>query len=1045
MRTSWIGRMLKIRWWLGSAVVLSLILLSPSATLAGDTLAESSVPNSDFELVPITGNLPPSWNYDSAGLQTGLSLSFTERFSGRNSMRLVKSTPQTQTTSLPLVVESAKLEITRGEVYEATVKLKIESISGNSELRIRWYDQNQQPLNKQAIYTIPTSSILNKWLDIKVKGTAPFNAYYATILVYTPGTSAMTAYVDDSQFFKIGDYTDLINGGFEEYTGTNIEVWSLYKNTLPPGTSYAPYTADKPAGGGTASLKLVDNSTASNGEIGLLSNVVKVSTGSIYEVTAKVKRISGTQTVYLKFYSDLEGTTEIGGIFSYGISYAPNWTSFTFQGTAPTGAKSARVLLLSHAAGTSEVLYDDVSLFIKGLDVKHTHGSPINLGDAALSLTIQGGAISRANNEVYFVLNGDPGRFYAVNASTGAVNFSQEVPGTTQTWAVVVEPNSNKVYFSSTNDGKLWRYDPNSMPKKIDWVGTNPAPNSTFTWDLDADANGKLIGSTYSEPNDGRIYEFNTNASTNPFSDFNNKDIMFSGQDYVRGAAVTNSYVYAGIGATKHLMRMDRATEVTQEIPLPSNSQNEPIQGQPGFVHNIWVYNGKLFVLHGTSLIIMNENPPGTNYTTALQIGPINSKISPPSPYNSNLIYYHNKIDNKIWSYNTATNATAVVSSDRLPNTEMRAAEWINVGGTYKLAMLFSDTDYRLFDPSVSPGPITTLDLNISEGPITIQSLALGPDNKLYLGGFIDSLSVFDIISQAYQLQKYIPESPNQIEETGFLNGKTYFGAYSGARIYRYDPSQPYSYGETATNNPGLIKSIQGQDRPYAFASGDNKLFIGTIPKYGAVGGALITFTETPGTSGSWSQPHTDFVSGSNQSISALAYRSNLLYGGTTISGGLNSTPTATSAKLFKWNTALDQLSLEKELEIDDFTPTLIGHLTFDAAGNLWGAAHGKRDNGIETFAIFEMNPVDFSVISYKLVYDQSPGGSKWRGFYLYFGSDGLLYTTIGRYLTVFKPSDLSQYTKVVDKNVQLMALAPNGDIYYTTGGRKLFKLPMNP
>lgn len=1047
MRISMVGRSMLQNWWLfGAFVLLSLVVLNPSTARAGDTLVEFTVPNNEFEIVPPTGSTPPNWSYYSAGLQSGLSLSDTVKFSGLRSMRFVKTPPPPPpATPSSLGAESEKLDVAPGNVYEATVKLKIENFSGSPELWIRWYDSNQQLLSKQAVYTLPANTTLNKWLDIKVKGTAPFDAEFATIFVYAPPTSAMTANVDEAQFYKLGDYTDLINGGFEEYTGTNIPVWSLSTNSLRQGTSYIPYTADKPVGGGTASLKMTDNSTASDGEIGLLSNAVIVQEGNIYEAKAKVKRLSGTQTMYIKFYSDIAGTIEIGS-YSYGITNAPNWSSFSFQGTAPQYAIRARVLLHSSTTGTSEVLYDDVSFFIKGLDVPHTHGSPISLGKAALSLSIQGGAISSANNEVYFVINGDPGTFYAVNATTGAVNFSQEVPGTTQTWAVVVDSN-NKVYFSSVNDGKLWKYDPVSLVKKIELVGTNPAPNSKFTFDLDADANGKLIGSTYSDLDDGRIFEFNTNVSANPYSPLNNGGVMLPGQDYVRGAAVTANYVYAGIGAKRHLIRMNRANQVKEEIPLPLDPNGNMIQGTNGFVHNIWAYNGKLFVLTGTWLIIMNENPPGTSYTTALQIGPINAKISPPSPYNSNLIYYHNKIDNKLWTYNTSTSATALASPVAiLPNEDLRAVEWINVGGVNKLALLYSDATYKLYDPTSTNSPLSVVNLNIPEGGITIQSLAKGPDNKLYLGGFIDSMSVFDEVTQTYQVQKSNPESPHQIEEIGFLNGKAFFGTYGGARIYRYDASQPYQYGETSANNPGRIKSIQGQDRPYAFASGDNKLFIGTIPGYGKLGGALITFKDTP-TPGSWTESHNDFVplqnQVQNQSISTLAYKNNVLYGGTSIEGGLGVTPTATSAKLFKWDTVQDIRISESELIITGFTPQLIGHLTFDAAGNLWGGAYGVTATGT-AFAIFKMNPSNYSVDSYKLIYENLPRGSGWRGFYLYFGNDGLLYTTIGRYLTVFDPADLTQYTKVVDKTVHLMVVGMNGELYYTTGGTKLYKLPVS-
>ncbi|UKS28716.1 hypothetical protein LOZ80_07260 [Paenibacillus sp. HWE-109] len=1041
------------KWWLCSILaLLGLIFVADTTARAGDMISEITVPNAQFELLPESGTLPPNWSYYTGGApQTGLSLSTTEKFNGSRSLRFVKTLPSPLPTPPaappPLGAESAQLAVEPGDTYEASIKLKIQSYSGTPALWIRWYDASHQLLGKQAVYHLPINTTLNQWLDIKVKGMAPYNAKFATIFVYVPTTSEMTANVDEVQFFRIGDYNLLINPGFEDGTVTDIPKWSV-SGVLQAYTSFERITSDKPVGGETASLRITDST--STGSIDFLSDPIFVVTGTEFDVKANVKLKSGTQKLELKFYSNSAGTSEVipppPGTFFKSIANVPTdpnspnattWTPVSFQGKAPPSAIRARVVISSSPADTSEALYDNISLYPVGLDVPHTHSSPINLGNVAQSLSTQGGAISRTNNEIYFVTNGNPGTFYAVNATTGAINYSEVVYGTTNTWAVAVASN-NQVYFSSTNDGKLWRYDP--VNHKIEWIGTNPAPNSKFTWDLDADANGKLIGSTYSDPNDGRIFEFNTSTNTFSSSLVTDGFVMKPGQDYVRGAAVTNDYVYAGIGANRYLIKMNRTTQVKTQIPLPVS-----FQGTEGFVHNIWVYNGKLYVLTGTTIVVMAESSPHTEYT---QIGYTDSKISPPSPYNADLLYYRNVTTSTLWVYNASTKDRSQVLTTggapiHLPLEEMRAVEWISIGGVNKLAMLFADTSYLLFDPATAS--LSTVSLNIPKNGINIQSLAREQgSSNIFIGGFIDSMSMFNE-STPNSINAYSnPNSPHQIEEMGFLNGKTYLGVYGGAKIYRYNPSVAYHYGETPSDNPGLVYTVpttEEQDRPYAFASGDNKLFIGTVPSYGKLGGSLTVYNESTAT---WTTKRNVVA---NQSITSLAYKNGILYGGSSIEGGLGINPTATAAKLFKWDIVGGNINSipTSDLNIPNFTPTLIGHFTFDANNNLWGAAYGTKAAGGTTFVIFQLNPSDFSVMKSYFIYDNSSPGNAWRGFYLYFGSDGLLYTTVGRYLTVFDPNDLSRNTKVVNRNVQLMILGANGDIYYTTGGPELYTLPKSP
>lgn len=301
-------------------------------------------------------------------------------------------------------------------------------------------------------------------------------------------------------------------------------------------------------------------------------------------------------------------------------------------------------------------------------------------------------------------------------------------------------------------------------------------------------------------------------------------------------------------------------------------------------IADIWSYNGKLFVRSGaTTLFILDEESE-----EVLQSLPwpsptrFDSMISPPSPLDRDLVYFRNVVNSELVTYNTATNEIIPLEGVVLPNSTVRAYDWVTLQTGHKagktlLAMVTEKLEYVLFDPEDQA--VETIMPEIEAEGIDIQSLEMGPDGKLYMGGFHTALSIFDPKSNAYELQERVFP---QIEGIGFLNDKIYFGTYGGAVIYKYDPSQPYKKDV----NPSLAFNIEdGQSRPFAFATGEDQLFIGTIADYGLVKGALTMYDEPTDT---WTTIP-DIVE--NQSVMSVAYKDGLVYGGTTIHGGGGSTP----------------------------------------------------------------------------------------------------------------------------------------------------------
>src|SRR5690606_985236 len=134
-----------------------------------------------------------------------------------------------------------------------------------------------------------------------------------------------------------------------------------------------------------------------------------------------------------------------------------------------------------------------------------------------------------------------------------------------------------------------------------------------------------------------------------------------------------------------------------------------------------------------------------------------------------------------------------------------------------------------------------------------------------------------------------------------FYNDQLYLGTYPKANLTIFDTSRPGGEG-----NPRTLFSLhdEEQDRPFGMLAVPEikKIFMGTVPGYGILGGALAVIdpdTSTP-------EVHRNLIK--NHGIVTFAYRNGILYGGTTIYGGLGIEPVEKEAKLFLWDTHKGEL-----------------------------------------------------------------------------------------------------------------------------------------
>ena len=642
--------------------------------------------------------------------------------------------------------------------------------------------------------------------------------------------------------------------------------------------------------------------------------------------------------------------------------------------------------------------------------LEREYSAPVDLGEMVYVNLGQSAAIQKnaaGENEVYFISNGSPGTFFALDAESGKLKYKEVIPNTVATWAMAIGSDQN-VYFASTEDGNLYRYLP--LERKVELIGHNETDN--WTWDLAA-IGDKLYGGTFNNSTDGKVYEYDIAKGT-----FRNYGAVDAGRNYVRGVGVDERYIYAGLGTdVSKLVKIDRMTGEKAEIAIPGYTG---IAG--GSIQGITIRHRKMFVAVTASKMIVRDMDTGeidgeihcSNY------------ISEPAPWNGNVVYF--KHVTEFFQYDMNTKETTKIELPvQLPDTaRVKAMAWIGLtsgpkAGVTVLALVTQHAEYILIDPR--DGWVSSIALEIEAQPVGIQALKCGPDGRLYMGGYQRGMSIYNPVAK--QIEVNLPTFA-QPEGIGFLDGYVYYGTYVGAVMYRYDPAKPPSHNE----NPKRVFTIEHQDRPFAITSGDGKLFAGTVPDYGMLGGALAVYDAA---TDMWKQyNHEALVR--NQSIMSLAYKDGLLYGSTTVWGGLGIAPSEKEAKIFIWDVAQErkvgELSLDG-LNIDQ-TPRMIS-IAFGPDGLLWGVVEGT---------IFAIDVTTKQIVKQRMIRPSLYNMSKWLPYELEWGPDGLLYTTLARKLFAIDPGTL-QYQVVYDDIVTLMAIGADGSIYFSANEQrsKLFRI----
>ncbi|OAS15785.1 hypothetical protein [Paenibacillus oryzisoli] len=959
-----------------------------------------SLPNSSFEE---EGASIPNWNtHPTFGTSTA-TVSNVRAYTGSKSMKMVDAS---SSSSLARVSDKISISPTEQIAYTASAYAYIEQ--GSVEVYLVFYNGTTETRVPPASVT-PT---VDQWNKRTITAEAPAGATEVAVMIYSGLASITTAYIDDISIGKT-----VKNPGFEtaDLTGN----WTV--------SGAASSTTAK--NGGAYSLKLDDASSlaASYAE----SSNVPVTSNARVSAAAKVYIASGNTEVSMHLlFKNATGTVikEVENTFS---GTTLQWIPLTISATTPnvTGAKTVSVYFTTKTTAVTVAYVDDVTL-----------DTPIeyNLGTQIVNNPLDGAVFGKDASSSYDLMyvgsSGYPSKFVVYDARTGELLDDHDLDQIEAVWGMTVASDQS-VYLGTANKRALYRYVPGTVSVNggVKTITGSSLQKTTLDaglnviWDVTAGSSGNVYGGTAT---DGKAFLYNPTSGATVL---NGNQAIVSGLAHVRSIAYgSDTEVFMGMGPTSNatIIRFNPTTG-TQSTISPSGYGSTYVLGLD------YIPNGsdsKLFAkLSSEPLIVINPTTGGVDAS----LGNVDSiGVSSKHPTDDK-VYYTKGTHLYVYDISAKTQTD-------LGDVGGKAAGYTFVteaGNTYLYAALSSG---KILKYKLGATPIidTSISFTIPDSPTKIRSLVKGPGDRIYTSGYLrGGLSVYQPDTGKLTRNR----GAGQAENMTTIGNNLYLGIYPGAWIKKYDTNSSWN----DTTNPSLLfQDIAGspnyQDRPFGMLAdpASNRLYVGSVASSGKLSGSFTVYDLTTSTRVTTVPDIVD-----DQSIIALAYKNNKVYGGSSVYGGIGSTanPSVTEGKVFTWQT-----TSSNSLPVPQFVPVagrkVISDLIVGPDGNIWGIAEGNSStdpsrNLTADLFIFDPNNPDAAHTTIYANKFTSSGNVSWQGGKMVVGRDGNVYVTNGGKLyAVDASSTTKDAVMLVSTGVSLLTADANGDLYYVKYETNLYK-----
>ena len=590
---------------------------------------------------------------------------------------------------------------------------------------------------------------------------------------------------------------------------------------------------------------------------------------------------------------------------------------------------------------------------------------------------------AKGRDALFTVVLGAPASLGVVDVATGDLITSHALPGVSGVWGVLAAPDGT-IYMGGYNEGKLYRYFPKTDELKD--LGKPFKTNDTVLYPMAAAPDGKIYGGTYDS---GHAYEFD--PQTEKYRDLGDMTTTTEKERWLRVTVYDDAKkkLYFGIGNKPQLVEYDLASGSKRDI-LPAKF------GDITAVYDLDLVGNKLFCRkenhNAYEYFVLNRDTGELVTVTDADTGQtsetfLNSSrgVSPKSPV-ANKVYYSG-MDRNMYEYDLDTDTVKSLKAN--VESAVTGYAWVKLddpewpGYTLTGSVGNQPRIYR-YNPQTGKSKVFTMEL--PQENVNVHDIICGPDGKIYSGGYLaGNLGAYD---PAADKTTYYDGS-GQTENMAFVGRKLYMGIYPDAKIYEYDIDKPFNGRYAGNKNPrhlfdltynAEIPGYTAQDRPFAMAGSDamQKVFIGTTPKNGMLGGVLAIHDVN---SSGLPEVHWNIIK--DQSINSLFAKDGLVYGGTSIHGGMGKEPEAKSAEFFVWDIAQKKL-LFTGVPVEGAQAVMGIYEGPD--GKIWGLANGT---------LFTFDPKSRAFGDKVKIVESD--GSRFRGGSLVTTKDGMVYGTAGK------------------------------------------------
>ncbi|KQU68207.1 hypothetical protein ASC58_11615 [Phycicoccus sp. Root101] len=923
---------------MAAATVTVLLLVAGgivTALLRGDssgTPAPEPSPSSQADTSPapaLLDALPGGFDFPAVGAGgwtvtaprgARVEITTTTVHSGKGALSM--TTAGTRGTA---TVTSRPQAVTPGQRYGAGALAIV--TAGRPELQMVFVDSSGRSVGTEVAAATDMDGV---WSRTAVESQAPAGAAAVRVtLVVGPDSAAVW---DDVNLWT----TALPDGGFEAVGASDgsPRSWTL---SAAPGTSAVRITSGPHDG--VAALQLQDGSTTGSAFAG--SALVPVPTGAELEATAWARAVAGGSTLRVRWFDvqrRLLTTPPVNSVPAKGAA----WSRLALRAAVPDGAAYVQVQIGTDLEGTATSVWDDVI-------VSPVKAAPEQSYAAAPAATMKGFAntktslVSSVGGVPKFstVASGSPAVFQLADLKTGKVEYSHEIPGILNGWALTPSLDQRMIYIGG--QGHVWRYD--TASRSIKDLGAATA-KATRVFDLVTAPDGRIWGGSYPG---GEVWVLDPSTGR-----FTSAGSVGNDNDYARTLAVDAANVYVGTGSAR-----PDIVQISTADPRRRTEIAPPPAVRTGFLTQLKVHDGVLSVLFPDgSRGLYDLAAKRWVDAPALATSGNLYQLRPGGRAPDDHVYYfrggrfwgaalgpRGVVQTPLATIPVPTSVNGTIVRMRLDGAP---AEWLvaHDGHTRVVVLKLGTRDPRT-GLSTPVGKPRVLTIALRPTALRIKSLSAS-SGKIVVGGYGgSSLSILDPAtlgrSRSPGLVRVVggattPKFFGEVEGM-VTNGRyEFFGTYPKSRIFRLDTTQPWK----PRTNPRMVVDLGAttdQDRPIAWATAGRRTFFGTIPDYGIRGGVLGWFEGDATTPVVLDPPVPD------QSVVALSADRALVYGSTSRWGGLGSRPSEGPPSVFAYDA--DQRRLLWTVTPDPAAQS-IGSVLHDEEGRLWAASRNR---------IFQLDP----------------------------------------------------------------------------------------